>query len=99
MTKPAYFILEIDIHDRVALQPYLDTVGATVAPYAPQSLVHGNTIDPLEGDAPQGNIVMLRFASMADARAWYGSDAYQAILKHRLSAAHNRAYLVEGLEP
>ena len=29
---------------------------------------------------------------------WYASPDYRALLPHRLSAASNRAYLVEGLD-
>lgn len=98
MNKPAYFILEIDIHDMEGMKPYLEKVGATVAAFAPTSLVNGSTIDPLEGAAPKGKVVVLRFDSMEKARAWYDSPAYREILGHRLAAADNRAFLVEGLE-
>lgn len=98
MSRPAYFILEIDIHDPEGMKPYLENTGATLAPYAVTSLIHGDTIDALEGEAPQGKIVMLRFKSMEDARAWYASPAYRAVLPHRLRAARNRSYFVEGLD-
>ncbi len=98
MSKPAYFILEIDIHDAEGMKPYLEKAGGTLAPYAVTPLIHGETIDALEGAAPQGKIVMLRFASMEDARAWYASPAYREVLPHRLKAASNRSYLVEGLD-
>lgn len=98
MSKPAYFILEIDIHDPEAMKPYLESAGATLAPFASVPLVHGGTLDALEGTAPQGKVVMLRFESLEKARDWYGSPAYRALLPYRLNAAHNRAYLVEGLD-
>lgn len=98
MTKPAYFILEIDIHDPEGMKPYLAAAGATLEPWHSAPLVHGDTVDAVEGDAPQGKIVMLRFDSLADARAWYASPAYQAVLPYRLKSARNRAYFVEGVE-
>ena len=98
MNKPAYFILEIDIHDPEAMKPYLDKAGATLAPFGCVPLVHGGTVDALEGAAPQGKVVMLRFDSLQQARDWYASPAYRELLPHRLNAASNRAYLVEGLE-
>ena len=97
MSKPAYFILEIDIHDPEAMKPYLDKAGATLAPFACAPLVNGGAMDPLEGAFPQGKVVMLRFDSLQLARDWYASPDYRALLPHRLSAASNRAYLVEGL--
>ena len=98
MSRPAYFILEIDIHDMEGMKPYLEKVGATVAAFAPTSLVNGDNIEPLEGAAPIGKVVVLRFDTMAKARAWYESPAYSEILRHRLAAADNRAFLVEGLD-
>lgn len=98
MSKPAYFILEIDITDPEGMKPYLAGAGATLAPFASVPLVNGGPTDTLEGEAPQGKVVMLRFDSMAQAQDWYASPAYRALLPHRLSAARNRAYFVEGLE-
>lgn len=98
MSKPAYFILEIDIHDAQGMAPYLEKAGATLGPFGAVSLVNGGQIVPLEGAAPQGKIVMLRFDSLQQARDWYGSPQYRDLLSHRLRAASNRAYLVEGPE-
>jgi uncharacterized protein (DUF1330 family) len=97
MSQPAYFILEIDIHDAEGMKPYLAKAGATLMPFAATTLVNGGAIDTLEGEAPRGKVVVLRFASMAQAQAWYASPAYREVLGHRLSAASNRAYFVEGL--
>lgn len=97
MSKPAYFILEIDIHDAEGMAPYLEKAGATLAPYAAMPLVNGGEIATLEGAAPQGKVVVIRFDSMEAARGWYDSPAYREILGHRLGAATNRSYLVEGL--
>ena len=97
MSTPAYFILEIDINDPEGMKPYLEKAGATLTPFAAVPLVHGGTLDALEGAAPQGKVVMLRFDSLQHARDWYASPAYRALLPHRLKSASNRAYLVEGL--
>jgi len=97
MSKPAYLNFEVEIHDVAALQPYLDGVEATLAPFSLQVLVNGDNVAALEGEAPKGKVVMLRFESMEMARAWYASPAYQAILGHRLNATTSRAFLVEGL--
>jgi uncharacterized protein (DUF1330 family) len=98
MNKPAYFILEIDIHDAEGMAPYLEKAGATLAPFTASMLANGGETVPLEGAAPQGNVVVVRFDSMDAARSWYDSPAYREILGHRLSAATNRSYFVEGFE-
>lgn len=98
MSKPAYFILEIDVRDAEGMKAYLAKVRATIEPFSVKLLVNGGELQSLEGAPPQGNVVMLRFESMEAARSWYTSPAYREILPHRLSSAENRAYLAEGLE-
>lgn len=97
MSLPTYFIAEVEIKDAAALQPYLDAVGATIVPFAPQMLINGDAITPLEGEAPKGKIVIMRFDSKEAAFGWYNSPAYQAIIAHRINATISRTYLVEGL--
>ncbi|ALP67730.1 DUF1330 domain-containing protein [Paraburkholderia caribensis] len=50
----------------------------------------------LEGEAPEG-VVIVEFPDTPSARAWYDSEAYQAIAKHRFKGATYRAMMVEGL--
>jgi uncharacterized protein (DUF1330 family) len=50
----------------------------------------------LEGEAPEG-VVIVEFPDTPSARAWYDSEKYQAIAKHRFKGATYRAVLVEGL--
>lgn len=97
MSNPTYFIAEVEIQNPAALQPYLDAVGATMVPFAPQMLINGDAITPLEGEAPRGKIVIIRFDSKEAALGWYTSPAYQAIIAHRINATTSRTYLVEGL--
>ena len=51
---------------------------------------------PLEGEAPDG-VVILKFDSVEDAKAWYYDPAYQEAVVHRLKAADYRGVIVEGL--
>ena len=50
----------------------------------------------LEGDAPDG-MVMLKFDSAEQARAWYESPQYQAALPHRIRCGDWKAFIVEGV--
>ncbi|WP_239806851.1 DUF1330 domain-containing protein [Croceicoccus hydrothermalis] len=60
-------------------------------------VVYGD-VQALEGQAPDG-VVMLRFDSVDDARAWYDHPSYQEALPHRLKAGEYQAFIVEGVEP
>jgi uncharacterized protein (DUF1330 family) len=58
-------------------------------------VIYGASEAP-EGANPDG-IVLLKFPSMADAKAWYDGPAYQAVIPLRANAAEWRVVMVEGL--
>lgn len=98
-TGPAYFIFDVAIHDPAALKPYQEKVEASFRAFGGTRLVMGGTCDTVEGDAPNGILVMLQFASMEQAHAWHDSPDYQAIIHYRHAAARTRAWLVQGVAP
>jgi len=50
----------------------------------------------LEGPPVEGAVIMA-FPTFEEAKAWYGSPAYQEALKDRLAAAEYRVMIVEGV--
>lgn len=98
MTKPAYFIIDVDIVDAEGMKPYQAAVDGTFRAFGGERIVAAGRVDPLEGAPPSGRIVVVRFPDMASAHAWHDSAAYRAIVGHRLKAARSRAFLVEGVE-
>jgi len=52
----------------------------------------------LEGANVEG-VAIVEFPSLADARAWYESPAYQSAAKHRHLGADYNVVIVEGLNP
>uniref|UniRef100_UPI001C26B12D DUF1330 domain-containing protein n=1 Tax=Streptomyces sp. AC627_RSS907 TaxID=2823684 RepID=UPI001C26B12D len=46
-----------------------------------------------------GSLVWIEFPSLADARAWYDSPAYQAILRLRTDHIEGDVLLIEGVGP
>ncbi len=70
--------------------------GASLAghPITPRAF-YGD-FEMLEGDPIEGAVI-LEFPSMATARAWYDSPAYQAAVAHRHRGADYRVFIVEGL--
>lgn len=95
---PAYLIVtrESPLRDADAYAEYQRLNRQGSYPARPTPLVAYGALQPLEGEAPDG-VVMLRFDTPADARAWYDSPSYQEALQHRLKAADWRAFIVEGL--
>ncbi|GAA4692401.1 DUF1330 domain-containing protein [Streptomyces youssoufiensis] len=77
---------------------YLERIQATLDPFAGRFVIHGPPAEVLEGTWP-GSMVLIEFPSLADARAWYDSPAYQAILRLRTDHIEGDVLLVEGVGP
>ena len=95
---PAYLIVarEGSVRDAAAMTEYqrLNRENPPKVPLKPLAIY--GALEPLEGDVPDGALI-LEFASVADAKAWYDSPEYQAALPHRQKAADYRMFIVEGL--
>jgi uncharacterized protein (DUF1330 family) len=65
--------------------------------HPPKPLAFYGPHEALEGPEPDG-VVVLEFPTLAAAKAWYESPAYQAAKVHRLKGAEYRVILVEGVE-
>lgn len=85
-----------ETHDPDELAAYSAMVGKTFEPFPATIIAAYGTQDVLEGPAPEG-VAIVEFPSMKEARAWYDSPAYQAVVRHRWRGASYRAVIVEGL--
>ncbi|MVF13475.1 DUF1330 domain-containing protein [Ketobacter sp. MCCC 1A13808] len=95
---PAYIIVmrEDSVRDQDALKQYQSLTRQMQTTIKPDpKVVYGN-VEALEGDAPDG-VVLLEFVSIQEARNWYNSGDYQKALPYRLQAAKHRAFIMEGL--
>lgn len=94
------FIREGAVFDAAAMERYAgmnrENAGSYQARFGIKPLAVYGALETMEGEAPDG-VVLLEFATMADARAWYASDEYQAAIEHRKAGANYRAFLFEGL--
>ncbi|MEQ0564754.1 DUF1330 domain-containing protein [Amycolatopsis sp. NEAU-NG30] len=77
---------------------YLERIQATLDPYGGKFVVHGAPVEVMEGEWP-GALVIIEFPSLAAAREWYGSPAYQEILRLRADHIPGDLVLVEGCGP
>jgi uncharacterized protein (DUF1330 family) len=99
---PAYivFIREEPVKDAEALAAYSAANRANtasfMADFALKPLAVYGAHEVLEGADADG-VVLLEFPTMAQARGWYESPAYQAALADRHKAAHYRAIMFEGI--
>ena len=96
MTKPAYLIVAIDIHDAETFGRYAEGSMPVVLGSGAEVLAATNNITIDDGDWPRQRIALLRFPSLAAAEGFYQSEAYAPWKSLRLSASDADTILVEG---
>ena len=80
-----------------AVHAYLAGIDATLAPFGGRFLIHGGRPEVREGHWA-GDLIVIAFPDLAQARAWYESAAYRKILPLRLGNAEGSVFLVEGVD-
>jgi uncharacterized protein (DUF1330 family) len=96
---PAYVIVDVDVKDPATYKEYREKAPATVTAAGGRYIVRGAEPAHLEQGWDVHRFVMLEFPSVAAAKAWYASPAYQKILPIRLKSTRSRMMVVEGLDP
>ena len=92
---PAYVIAQMKVHDPVKYREYASKIGPTASPYNGRILA-ANDAELKEGEPALRRTIVGEFPSLEDARAWYDSDAYQAIIHLRLQSTTTVLFFVEG---
>jgi uncharacterized protein (DUF1330 family) len=95
---PAYVISEVEIRDPSAMEIYRTPAARSIAQYGGRYLVRGGAAELVEGGPPLKTLIIVEFASMALARAWYASPEYAEALKVRRTALERRLVFVEGVD-
>jgi uncharacterized protein (DUF1330 family) len=76
---------------------YLERIDATLAPFGGHFIVHGGDFELLEGSWP-GNLIVIEFPDREQARAWYDSPAYQAIVTLRTDNSDSDVIMIDGVD-
>ena len=93
----AYAMVHIDVHDDEAYSRYRPLAAIAVAKYDGEFLARGGESLQLEGEGRKRNVI-IRFADLATAKAFYYSPEYQEALTHALPASTREYVVVEGVE-
>jgi uncharacterized protein (DUF1330 family) len=95
---PAYVIAHYDrVDDRAALDRYRPLAAAAVADFGGRYIVRGDVEKiALEGEWAPPFLVVIEFADLATAKAWYASDAYAPALALRAAAGPRSLTIVDG---
>jgi uncharacterized protein (DUF1330 family) len=93
----AYFIVDVDVHDRAGMRDYLERVPGTLAKYGGRYVVRGGKFEVVEGNWQPTGVVMLEFPTMEQAKNWYGCEEYKEMKAARHKSARTDMVLVEGV--
>jgi uncharacterized protein (DUF1330 family) len=78
------------------VEQYLARIDATLEPFGGRFVVHGARPGVREGSWT-GDLIVIGFPDLAQARAWYESPAYQEIIPLRAANSEGEIILVEGV--
>ena len=96
--RKGYFFVEVEIADPAAYEAYRTKVPDIIAAHGGRILVRGGDPQPLDGVIPQRRRVIVEFDSPDAVKAFYNSDAYQAVRPIRLNASDGFVCLLTGAE-
>jgi uncharacterized protein (DUF1330 family) len=91
-----FFYANIRINNQEEYQIYLDSVDEVFEKYNGEYLAVDESPEVLEGEWNYTKSVLIKFNTKQEFEAWYYSDDYQKILKHRLLSADCDSILIKG---
>jgi len=93
----AYIIANVRVSDPVQYADYKKFSTLAMQAHGAEVCVRGGAVQVLEGDWLPERVVVLKFASVEKANAFYDSVEYQRAIKAREGAAVMRMVIVEGV--
>jgi uncharacterized protein (DUF1330 family) len=87
-----YFFGEFEITDPVIYEVYRTKVPVIISDHGGRILVRGGDAQSFDGSVPRRRFVIVEFDNPEAVRAFYGSDAYQAVLPHRINASTSKGF-------
>ncbi|MEW6097697.1 MAG: DUF1330 domain-containing protein [Pseudomonadota bacterium] len=95
--KPAYIIADVTVTNDEQYAEYRKWSTQAMQAHGAEVLVRGGQVQVLEGRWQPTRLVILKFPSMDQARAFYDSAEYRRARDARAGAALMRMVVVEGL--
>ena len=92
----AYIIANVRVTDAVQYEAYKKLSTIAIRLYGAEVCVRGGAVEVLEGDWQPDRVVVLKFKSADQARAFYTSAEYSRAREARVGAAEMRMVLIEG---
>jgi uncharacterized protein (DUF1330 family) len=92
---PAYFVIDLDVHDAAGFDEYARSVSGLLEKFGGRYLVRRRAVDVLEGEWHPRRLTVIEFPTKARARQFYESSEFQQIVGLRLRSARTNLVLVE----
>lgn len=92
-----YLIAQLSIHDREEYRKYEAGFMDIFTRFGGKLLAVDEDPRTLEGAWPWMRTVLIEFPDETSALAWFESDDYQALAKHRRAASEGNLVMVKGL--
>ena len=92
----AYIIADVHITDATQYEEYKKFASLAMRAHGVEVCVRGGAVEVLEGEWRPERVVVLKFASTEQARAFHASAEYSRARQAREGAAVMRMILVEG---
>jgi uncharacterized protein (DUF1330 family) len=93
----AYVIAHVEVTNPEQYEQYKKLSTIAMQANGAEVCIRGGKVEVLEGDWSPSRVVMLKFPSMEQARAFYDSVEYDAAKEARKGAAVMRMICVEGV--
>ena len=91
------FVSGVDVTDPVQYEEYKKLSSAAMQATGAEVCIRGGQVEVLEGDWSPKRVVMLKFPTFAEAKAFYEAPEYLKAREAREGAAVMRMIAVEGL--
>jgi uncharacterized protein (DUF1330 family) len=92
----AYFLARVKVVNEEEYRKYMDRNPESITKYGGKFFFRNGPREYIEGQDENERIVLLEFPTIEQAKAWYNSSEYQAILPLRLANARSSLILFEA---
>ncbi len=93
----AYVLANVEVTDAQQYEQYKKLSTQAMQAHGAEVCARGGRVEVLEGDWSPKRVVLLKFPTLDQARAFYDSAEYQAAKAARQGAAVMRMVLIEGV--
>lgn len=93
----AYFIAQYVVNNPDLYAEYSAGAGPTLAQYGGELVAFDVAAETVEGAPPGPQTVIIKFESTEDARKWYESSEYQAVVNKRLEATEGFSVISQSM--